>query len=94
MAKKSHGYWSPDAKGHLAAAHTLTKAAPHLTRSAPVMQRKVASFRAAAKLAHQAKALKKPPQQTLAQPPAGTKPLGTKPATPLKTSLPPKMPGG
>ena len=106
MAKKSKTYWAPDAKGHLAAAHLLSKNAPHLSKSAPVVQRKVASFRAAAKaqskvapipklVASQAGApskLTQPPAGSL--PPAGVKPLGTKPATPLKTSLPPKLPGG
>ena len=101
MAKKSVTYWNPSAKGHLGAAHMLSKAAPHLSKSAPVVQRKLASFRAAAKAASRASSsvppIKKPPPfqpSKLQQPPAGDKPLGTKPATPLKTGLPPKMPGG
>lgn len=91
MAPKSKTYWRPDAKGHLNAAASLSKNAPHLTKSAPVVQRKLASLRAAAKLANKSK----PPAQeqpNLAQPPAGTKPLGTKPATPLQTGQPPRMP--
>lgn len=91
MAPKSKTYWKPDAKGHLNAAAALSKNAPHLAKSAPVVQRKLASLRVAAKLA----AKSEPPKldlSNLAQPPAGTKPLGTKPATPLKTGQPPKVP--
>ena len=51
MAPKSKKYWAPEAKGHIAASHMLTKAAPNLGRSAPVLARKQASFQAAAKLA-------------------------------------------
>lgn len=101
MAKKSTTYWQPEAKGHLAAAHALSKAAPNLGKSAPVVAKKLASFRVAAKLAKQ-KALKAPKAHAMTQPPqlappsqfppAGNKPLATKPGTPLKTSLPPKMP--
>jgi hypothetical protein len=51
MAPKSKSYWNPSAKGHLHAAGTLSKSAPNLTKSGPVVQRKLASFRVAAKLA-------------------------------------------
>src|SRR5579859_7199738 len=60
MVRKSHHYWSPDAKGHLSAASLLSKTAPNLTKSPPLVVRKVASFRAAAKLAHQNPAQKMP----------------------------------
>ena len=52
MATKSRTYWNPTAKGHLAAGATLSRRAPNLTKSAPVIQKKLASFRAAAKLAN------------------------------------------
>jgi hypothetical protein len=98
MAPKSTTYWNPDKQGHLYAMGTLNKNAPNLTKSGPVVQRKLASFRAAAKLSAKVpkvapiKAVKPPPMPSMAQPPAGVKPLGIKPATPLKTSLPPKVP--
>src|SRR5882724_1607098 len=102
MAQKPKQYWNPAAKGHLAAAGLLSKAAPALVgKSGPVVQRKLASLRAAAKLAHASQTpapkpqtMKQPPQLAPPSmvPPAGTKPLATKPATPLNTSLPPKLP--
>src|SRR3954469_28653 len=55
MVQKSKTYWEPSAKAHLAAAHILSRAAPNLGKSAPVVAKKVASFKAAAHLAHQAK---------------------------------------
>ena len=99
MAHKPKTFWSPDAKGHLAAASLLSHKAPHLTKSAPIIQKKLGSFRAAAKLAAKAEPIPKqpavpsnlpkalsPPSQ---QPPAQGAFLQTKPATPLKNSLPP-----
>src|SRR5258708_39076168 len=64
MARKSSHYWSPEAKGHLAAASLLNRAAPHLSKSPPVVAKKLASFRAAAKLAHahQQESTKPPPK--------------------------------
>lgn len=90
--KKAKTYWNPAAKGHIAAAATLSKKAPHLSKSAPVVQRKLASFRAAAKAAKAKVAPIPKPDVPTPTPPAGVKPLGTKPATPLKTGLPPKVP--
>lgn len=103
MVQKSKQYWNPAAKGHLAAAGLLSKAAPALVgKNGPVVQRKLASLRAAAKLAHasspasapKAQAMKQPPQLAPPSmvPPAGVKPLAIKAATPLNTSLPPKLP--
>jgi hypothetical protein len=63
-----------------------------------VLQRKLASFRAAAKLASpkgpDLEPMNLPPSldPPSSLPPAGIKPLGIKPATPLETSMPPKLP--
>lgn len=95
MAKKQKSYWTPDAKGHLAAAHTLSKAAPHLAKSAPVVQRKLASFRAAAKLAKAAKTKVPKPAaaQPMTQPPHLAPPSNLPPtAKKLSTALPPSLP--
>lgn len=91
MAPKSAKYWSPDAKGHLAAAHTLGKAAPNLTKPSPVLPKKLASFHAAAKLA-KAK-VPKVPKLKLAQsnpsPTPDVEPLNPTPnAQPAVTPLP------
>lgn len=92
MAPKSKTYFSPDAKGHLAAAHLLSKAAPHLAKSAPVVQRKMASFRAAAKLA-KAKASSPAKAQAMTQPPQLAPPSDQPPtAKKVPTGLPPKVP--
>ena len=89
MAKKLKTYWQPDAKSHLAAAHLLAKNAPHLAHSAPVVQRKQASFRAAAKLAAKLKLPKQPKAEVMKQPPQAQMPSIAPPKTPLGTNEPP-----
>jgi hypothetical protein len=87
MALKSKKYWKPTAKGHLNAARSLSKNAPSLKKSGLAIKRKLASFRAAAKLAKipDLEPVKMPPHL---QPPSSLPP----PMTKLDVSQPPKLP--
>ncbi len=86
MVQKSSAPWRPRPKGHVNAGAILSRKATSLGKSAGTVQRKLASFRAAAKLANRPPATEPlPPHLT---PPSNQPPAGA----PLKTSLPPKLP--
>lgn len=93
MAPKSKTFWKPPAQAHLSAASMLRSQSINQMKSAAVTQRKMASFRAAAKLAA-AKPIKPLKTSNSMTPQAPSPTPAVKPVvSPMsKVPTPPKLP--